>query len=63
MFWIVIVLSLFSIVKCVNIGEIDNYIMVDGIMNNSLLNRTKDECICQMVKSNEFIFALNYFHV
>jgi hypothetical protein len=60
MFWIGIIFSLFSIVKCVSISQIEDHIMV-GITNNLLLNVTKDQCICQMISSNEFIFALNYF--
>ncbi|CAF1014393.1 unnamed protein product [Adineta steineri] len=42
------------------VGKISNSIMV-GIVNKSLLNVTKDECICEMMKINVLLSGLNYF--
>ncbi|CAF1417266.1 unnamed protein product [Adineta steineri] len=61
MFWmIVIILSLFSIGDCISIGKIEDYIMID-IINSTLLNISREKCICELVKSNELVSALNYF--
>ena len=60
MFWVLVILSLFSMVGSVRIGKIENNTMI-GIMNNSLINITLDQCICQMIQSNELISAVNYF--
>jgi len=48
MFWAVLVLSLFSVGDSINIGKIQDNIMI-GIANYSLLNVTEYQCICQMV--------------
>jgi hypothetical protein len=58
MFWLVVILSLFSVADSMRIGKIENYIMI-GIINHSLVNITEDQCICQMIQSN--LSALNYF--
>jgi hypothetical protein len=58
MFWLVVILSLFSVADSIRIGKIENYIMI-GIINHSLVNITEDQCICQMIQSN--LSALNYF--
>ncbi len=58
MFWLVVILSLFSVANSIRIGKIENYIMI-GIINDSLVNITEDQCICQMIQSN--LSALNYF--
>jgi hypothetical protein len=60
MFWIVFILSLFSVIHCVIIGQINDYIMI-GNTNYVLSNQTKDQCICQMIQSNQFLVGLNYF--
>jgi len=58
MFWLVVILSLCSLVNPIRIGKIENYIMI-GIINDSLVNITEVQCICQMIQSN--LSALNYF--
>jgi len=58
MFWLVFILSLFSVANSIRIGKIENYIMI-GIINHSLVNITEDQCICQMIQAN--LSALNYF--
>jgi hypothetical protein len=60
MFRMIVILLLLSVVDCIRIGKIENNIMI-GIINNSLSNITLDQCICQMVQSNELISAVNYF--
>jgi hypothetical protein len=60
MFWMIIIFSLFSVVDSIPISQIEDHIMI-GITNNSLFNVTRDQCICQMIQSNELISALNYF--
>ena len=60
MFWMIVILSLFSVADSIRIGKIENNIMI-GIINSSLLNVTRDQCICQMINSNELISAANYF--
>ena len=62
MFWMIIILSLFSASNSVSIGKIEDYMMI-SVINNSILNITEDECICQMIKSNDSISALNYFPI
>ncbi|CAF0873608.1 unnamed protein product [Adineta steineri] len=43
------------------VGTINNSIMI-GTVNRLLLNVTKDECICEMMKINVFLLSgLNYF--
>ncbi|CAF1040531.1 unnamed protein product [Adineta steineri] len=43
------------------VGKINNSIMI-GTVNRLLLNVTKDECICEMMKINVFLLSgLNYF--
>ncbi len=54
------ILLLVSTGDSIRIGKIDNYIMI-GIANNPLLNITQNECICQMVRLNGLISAMNYF--
>jgi hypothetical protein len=60
MFWKFFILSLLSVGDCIPITTIQNNIMV-GMMNNMLFNITQDQCICQMIQSNDLISALNYF--
>jgi hypothetical protein len=60
MFWVIFVLSLFSVVDSISMGKIENHIII-GTINNSLYNINIDQCICEMAKSNELISALNYF--
>jgi outer membrane phospholipase A len=60
MFWKFFILSLFSVGDCILITKIQDNIMV-GIMNNMLFNITQDQCICEMIQSNDTISALNYF--
>ncbi|CAF1391039.1 unnamed protein product [Adineta steineri] len=61
MFWmIIIILSSFSIGDCISIGKIEDYIMID-IINSTLLNISREKCICELVKSSELVSALNYF--
>jgi hypothetical protein len=62
MFWMIVVLSLFFAGDSVKIGKIQNTIVID-IINNSLSNITGDQCICQMMKSNELLSAVNYFQI
>jgi hypothetical protein len=60
---ILVILSLFSITNSIQIGKIENNIMI-GITNNSLTNITLDQCICQMMTmSNALIKSLNYFQI
>ncbi|CAF1102709.1 unnamed protein product [Adineta steineri] len=58
--WAIVILLLFSVGNCVRVGKIQNYIVI-GVMNNSLFNITEEQCICEMVKLNGFVSALNYF--
>jgi hypothetical protein len=60
MFWKFFILSLLSVGDSILITQIQDNIMV-GIMNNTLFNITQDQCICQMIQSNDLISALNYF--
>jgi len=60
MFWMLIILSLFSVGVSVNVGKIQDNIMI-GVTNNSLFNVTEDQCICQMMQSNGLVSAINYF--
>ena len=62
MFWMLIILSLFPIIESVKVGKIKDSIMV-GMISKSLVNLTFDQCICEMVESNELISALNYFQI
>jgi hypothetical protein len=62
MFWMIVVLSLFFAGDSVKIGKIQNAIVI-SIINNSLSNITGDQCICQMMKSNELLSAVNYFQI
>jgi hypothetical protein len=55
-----VIASLSSVVDCVTVGEIQNYVMV-GAINRSLFNLTKDQCIRTMMRSLQLVFALNYF--
>jgi len=56
----IIIFSLFSVVDSGTMGLIEDYIMI-GTANNSLFNITRNQCICQMIQSNELLSALNYF--
>jgi hypothetical protein len=60
MFWKFFILSLLSVGDSILITQIQDNIMV-GIMNNTLFNITQDQCICQMIQSNDLISGLNYF--
>ena len=60
MFGIIFRLFLFSVINSIKIGKIDNSIIVD-ITNNIFSNLTRDQCLCQMLKTNQLISALNYF--
>jgi hypothetical protein len=60
MFWMFIVLSLFSVGDSFNIGKIPDHIMT-GVTNYSLFNVTEDQCICQMIQWNGLVSAVNYF--
>jgi hypothetical protein len=60
MFRMMIIFSLFSVVDSGTMGLIEDYIMI-GTANNSLFNITRNQCICQMIQSNELLSALNYF--
>ena len=59
MFWIVVILSLFSIADSIGIAKIENYVMI-GNVNKVLVNISQSQCICEMIKSNQTISALNY---
>ena len=54
---IIVILMLFSMVNSIRIGKIENNIMI-GIKNNSLVNITLDQCICQMTNFNEVFSGL-----
>ncbi|CAF4191357.1 unnamed protein product [Adineta steineri] len=60
MFWILFILSLFCVCNSIPITKIQNIIIV-GNMYNNLFNVTEDQCICEMIKVNDSISALNYF--
>jgi hypothetical protein len=60
MFWLVIILSLFSAGNSVSIGKIQDYIMI-GVNNYSLFNVTENQCLCQMMQSNGLGSAINHF--
>jgi hypothetical protein len=60
MFWLVIILSLFSVGNSHNIGKIQDNIMI-GVTNYSLFNVTEHQCICQMMQWNGLVSAINYF--
>jgi len=60
MFWKFFILSLLSVGDSILITKIQDNIMV-GIMNNTLFDISQDQCICQMIQSNDLISALNYF--
>ncbi|CAF4326952.1 unnamed protein product, partial [Adineta steineri] len=60
MFWILFILSLFCVCNSILLTKIQNIIIV-GNMYNNLLNVTEDQCICEMIKVNDSISALNYF--
>ncbi|UJR29737.1 hypothetical protein I4U23_017285 [Adineta vaga] len=63
MFWIIFIFSLFSTIDSIRIGKIEDRIMIGIISNNFLFNISKIECICQMMKLNGTIIALNYFQI
>jgi len=58
MFWLVVILSLFSVVNSIRISKIENFIMI-GIINDTLVNITEDQCKCEMIQAN--LSVLNYF--
>ncbi|CAF1003793.1 unnamed protein product [Adineta steineri] len=60
MFWLIFILLLFSACNAIRITKIQNIIIVGNIYN-TLLNVTEDQCICEMIKVNDAICALNYF--
>jgi hypothetical protein len=60
MFWKFFLLSLISVGDCILITKIQDNIMV-GTVNNVLFNITQDQCICEMIQTNDTISALNYF--
>ncbi|CAF0736477.1 unnamed protein product [Adineta steineri] len=62
MFWLVFILSLFSVCNSILITKIKNNIII-GIMYNDLFNITENQCICEMIKVNDSISALNYFSI
>ncbi|CAF3646622.1 unnamed protein product [Adineta steineri] len=45
---------------CILISKIDNNILI-GNISESLWDVTQNQCICQMINSNETISTLNYF--
>ena len=57
---ILVFFSIFSAVNCILIGKIENYLNI-GNVSQILLNRTINECICQMLQSNNSILSLNYY--
>ncbi|CAF1657309.1 unnamed protein product, partial [Adineta steineri] len=60
MFWIIFLFSLFSIHDSIRISLIKDNILI-GVISKSLLDLTQDQCICEMLNSDESIYALNYF--
>ncbi len=56
----IVILSLFYVGESVRVGKIDDFIMM-GNTYNLLFNLTCKQCICQMITSNGWISALNYF--
>ncbi|UJR11222.1 hypothetical protein I4U23_015404 [Adineta vaga] len=60
MLWIIIVLLSFSCIHSAIIGKIENYIL-SNVVTQSLLNQTRDQCLCQMMNFNTLISAINYF--
>ncbi|CAF3958631.1 unnamed protein product, partial [Adineta steineri] len=60
MFCLIFFLSLFSICNSIVIAKVQNHIIVDD-MYNTLFDVTQDQCICEMIKVNDTISALNYF--
>ncbi|CAF4281370.1 unnamed protein product, partial [Adineta steineri] len=62
MLWLIFILSLFSVCNSILIAKVQGYIIV-GDMYKNLFNITKDQCICEMIKVNDLISALNYFPI
>ncbi|CAF0736736.1 unnamed protein product [Adineta steineri] len=60
MFRLIFILSLFCVCNAILITKIQNIIIVGNIYNN-LFNVTENQCICEMIKANDAISALNYF--
>ena len=60
MFWMVVILSFFSVADSIGIGKIENYVVI-GSVNRVLLNISRGQCICEMIQSNQTISVLNYF--
>lgn len=44
----------------IEIGKINNHVMTNFV-NQTLVNLTQNQCICQMIRSNQTILGLNYF--
>ncbi|CAF4416791.1 unnamed protein product, partial [Adineta steineri] len=62
MFWLIFILSLFSVCNSIRIAKVQGYIIV-GDMYKNLLDVTQNQCICEMIKVNDLISASNYFPI
>ncbi|CAF4234331.1 unnamed protein product [Adineta steineri] len=60
MFCLIFFLSLFSVCNSILIAKVQGYTIV-GDMYKNLFNVTENQCICEMIKVNDSISALNYF--
>ena len=60
MWRLVILLTIVLSVDCVVVGQIQDA-QLTGDDNEAWFNQTREQCICEMVKSNGLILALNYF--
>ena len=62
MFGAVLMFSLFFTTDSIQIGKIENRILM-GISTQLLSNTTQNQCICEMAKLSGSILAMNYFQI
>ena len=60
---VVVFFSFFSLVHPIQVGKIENYILIDTI-SFSFVNITQNECLCKLIESiSNFTSAINYFPI
>ncbi|CAF1167386.1 unnamed protein product [Adineta steineri] len=62
MLWRIFLVTLFYTVDSILLGKITNGMMI-GTIYKSLFNINQNQCICEMIQSNQSITALNYFSI
>ncbi|CAF1383564.1 unnamed protein product [Adineta ricciae] len=60
MFQAYILFSVISFANCILLGKIDNFVII-GAADETILNITRNQCICEMIQSNYSTSAFNYY--